>query len=120
MATVPEGPDLAAWRTAGRPLFRDTFLPLQYMRRGWEAWRKERAWEMRKGEYSPQISPPPLAQQQPLAVGTRLQHFTDLHGHLAPGLQPVTHRGQLFTRHGQHDTARGLGIEYDAFHRLIH
>lgn len=80
----------------------------------------KRAWEMRKGESSPRISPPPLAQQQPLAVGTRLQHFADLHGHLAPGLQPVTHRGQLFTRHGQHDTARGLGIEYDAFHCLIH
>ena len=75
---------------------------------------------MSTGGSSPRLAPPPLAQQQPLAVGTRLQHFTDLHGHLAPGLQPVTHRGQLFTRHGHFDlTLRCRGdLAVDCHHTI--
>lgn len=61
-----------------------------------------------------------LPQQQTRPAGTRFQHLADLHGHLAPGLQPVAHRPQRFARYGQHDAARGLGVEDDAFHRLIH
>lgn len=101
----------------------DSALPACHLSEGepWQA--RDRDWERLPpclpAHEGPETSPL-LSQLQILAVGTRLQHLADLYGQLASGLQPVTYRGHLSVRHGQHDAARGLGIEHDAFHRLVH